>query len=99
MRKKVDFKKLVGQYVNCDELYYKILEPIIHNGKTVGAKTHLVCPAKHSNAWTDFHKCGFFFRECDLFYCDIYENMSVVSREEVIQHIKQLTKDAIEKFL
>lgn len=38
MRKKIDFKKLVGQYVNCDGLYYKILEPIIHNGKTVGAK-------------------------------------------------------------
>ena len=99
MRKKVDFKKLVGQYVNCDELYYKILEPIIHNGKTVGAKTHLICPASHSNAWTDYGRCGFFIRECDLYYYDIYKHMSVVTREKVIEHIKQITKDVIERFL
>ena len=99
MRKKIDFKKLVGQYVNCDGLYYKVLEPIIHNGKTVGARTHLVCSAKHSNAWTSYYHCGFFFRECNLFYCDIYEYMKVVTKEEVIQYIEQLTKDAIENFL
>lgn len=95
----VDFKELTGQYVDCDRLYYKVLEPIEHNGKTVGARTHLVCPAKHSNAWTDFWNCGFFFRECNLYYCDIYEYMKVVTREEVAQYIEQLAKTAIEKFL
>ena len=99
MEKKIDFEKLVDQYVDCDGLYYKVLEPIRHNGKTVGARTHLVCPAKHSNAWTDYYGCGFFFRECNLYYCDIYEYMKVVTREEVIQYIESITKDAIEKFL
>lgn len=97
--RKIDFKELVGQYVDCDGLYYKVLEPIAHNGNVVGAKTHLVCPAKHSNAWTDYYGCGFFFRECNLYYCDIYEYMKVVIREEVIQYIESITKDAIEKFL
>lgn len=91
MRRK-DFKELVDQYVNCDGLYYKILEPIIHNGRTIGAKTHLVCPAKHSNAWTDFHKCGFFFRECDLFYCDIYENMLVYLEKKLYNILNNLPK-------
>lgn len=98
MRRK-DFGKLVDQYVDCDGLYYKVLEPIKYDGKTVGAKTHLICPASHSNAWTDFSRCGFFIRECDLYYYDIYKHMSVVTREKVIKHIEQITKDVIERFL
>lgn len=98
MRKK-NFDKLVNQYVNCDGLYYKVLKPIKHNGKTVGAKTHLICPASHSNAWTDYGRCGFFIRECDLYYYDIYKHMLVVTKKEVIKHIEQITKDVIERFL
>lgn len=98
MRKK-DFAKLVDQYVDCDGLYYKVLEPIKHDGKTVGAKTHLICPASHSNAWTDYGRCGFFIRECDLYYYDIYKHMSVVTKKEVIEYIKKLTEDVIERFL
>ena len=98
MRRK-DFEKLIDQYVNCNGLYYKILEPIKYNGKVIGARTHLLCSAKHSNACTNYYHCGFFFRECNLFYCDIDEYMKVVTREEVVQYIKQITKRVIKEFL
>lgn len=99
MKKKIDFEQHVEGYVKCGDLYYKILKPIIHNGETVGAKTHLVCPASHSNAWTDYGHCGFFIRECDLYYYDIYDNMSVVTKDEVAQYIEKITKTVIENFL
>lgn len=100
MKKKIDFEKLIDGYVNYEGLYYKIIDVITKDDNVIGATAYLLCPANYSNAYTDLNECcGFFFKERDLLYDELYDSMTVVTKEEVVKYIRKITSDAIKKFL
>ena len=100
MKKKIEFKELVGKYIKYDGLYYKILEIIERNGKFVKFKTNLLCVADCCNTSTNFTRCGFFFKECGLYENEIDKRrLSIISEEKFIRVIDKIVKNAIENFL
>ena len=100
MRKKIEFKELVGKYIKYDGLYYKILEIVERNSKFIKYKTTLLCVANCCNASTDFTRCGFFFKECDLYEDEIDKRkLSIITEEKFMCVINKIVKKAIKDFL
>lgn len=100
MRKKIDFKELVGKYIKYDGLYYKILEIVERDGKFFKYKTNLLCVADCYNAATNFTRCGFFFKECDLYEDEIDKRkLSIITKEEFMCVIDKVVKEAVKDFL
>lgn len=100
MRKKIDFKELVGKYIKYDGLYYKIQERVERNSEFVKYKTILLCVAGCYNAATDLTRCGFFFKECDLYEDEIDKRkLSIITEEEFMHVINKIVKEAVKDFL
>ena len=100
MRKKIEFKELVGKYIKCDGLYYKVHEMVERNNEFIKYKTTLLCVAGCHNAYTDSTRCGFFFRECDLYENEIDKRkLSIITEEKFMRVIDKIVKEAIKDFL
>lgn len=100
MRKKIDFKELVGKYIKYDGLCYKIQERVERNSEFVKYKTTLLCVAGCCNAATDFTRCGFFFKECDLYEDEIDKRkLSIITEDQFMCVIDRIVKAAIKDFL
>ena len=100
MRKKIDFKQLVGKCIKYDGLYYKIQEKVERNSEFIKYKTTLLCVADCCNAATNFTRCGFFFKECDLYEDEIDKRkLSIITEEEFMCVINKIVKEAIKDFL
>lgn len=100
MRKKIDFRELVGKYIKYDGLYYKIQEKVERNDKFVKYKTALLCVADCCNAATNYTRCGFFFKEHDLYEDEINKRkLSIITEEEFMHVINKIVKEAVKDFL
>ena len=100
MRKKVEFKELVGKYIKYDGLYYKIQERVERNSEFIKYKTTLLCVADCCNAAANFTRCGFFFKECDLYEDEIDKRkLSVIAKDQFRCVLDRVVKEAIKDFL
>ena len=78
------------------DLCYKILEIVERNNKFVRYKTNLLCVADCCNTT----RCGFFFKEYDLYENEIDKRkLSVITEDQFIRVIDKIVKDVIERFL